>query len=177
MKSTRHPPIPPRFLLARPAHFIALGFGSGLAKIAPGTWGSCLAWPIYALMQPFLSNTAMAAFVLLAFIVGVWACDKTGKALGVSDHGGMVWDEMVAVWLLFMVATLVAPQSLSLIGKLLQGGILVGLFRVFDITKPWPIGWLDRRIKGGLGVMVDDILAAGFAGLLAWGLYLGWQAW
>ena len=141
-----------RFLLAHPAHFLALGFGSGLARKAPGTWGTLAAFPLYFVIRAL---PAQGYWLLVAVFVlaGVWICDKTGKALGVHDHGGIVWDEIAA----FLIVLPFAPTTWW--GYLLA----FALFRLFDIWKPFPIGWLDARIEGGLGVMLDDLLAAGYA--------------
>ncbi|QZA79077.1 phosphatidylglycerophosphatase A [Deefgea tanakiae] len=142
-----------RFLFSHPAHFIALGFGSGLAKVAPGTWGTIAALPLFALLQMGFSNLTIALFCIPAFALGVWASEVTGRALGVSDYGGIVIDEIVAMWLVLCVA----PASIA-------GWVLAFvLFRLFDVLKPWPIRWLDQYVKGGFGVMIDDILAAVFA--------------
>ncbi len=142
-----------RFLFAHPAHFIALGFGSGLAKFAPGTWGTLAALPLYALLQLCFSPTVIALLCIPVFIVGVWAAEVTGRNLGVSDYGGIVIDEIVAMWLVLCFTPLT-----------IAGWILAfALFRLFDILKPWPIRWLDQYVKGGFGVMIDDILAAVFA--------------
>jgi phosphatidylglycerophosphatase A len=138
------------FLLAHPAHFLALGFGAGLSPRAPGTLGTLVGFPLYWLMAdtPFYWGW-MAIFL----VVGVWACGLAGRRLGVHDHGGIVWDEVAA----FLMVLPFAPPSLP-------GFVLAfGLFRLFDIWKPFPIGWLDARVPGGLGVMLDDVLAAGYA--------------
>jgi len=141
-----------RFLLAHPAHFLALGFGSGLARKAPGTWGTLAAFPLYIIMHA-LPVKEYWLLVALFVVAGVWICDKTGKALGVHDHGSIVWDEIAA----FLLVLPFAPTA--------WWGYLLAftLFRLFDIWKPFPIGWLDDRIEGGLGVMLDDLLAAGYA--------------
>lgn len=141
-----------RFLLARPAHFLALGFGAGLARKAPGTWGTLAAFPVYFAMALLPAPVYWALAVLFA-LAGVWICDVTGKALGVPDHGGIVWDEIAA----FLLVLPFAPA--------IWWGYLLAftLFRLFDIWKPFPIGWLDANVKGGLGVMLDDLLAAGYA--------------
>lgn len=141
------------FLLSHPAHLIALGFGSGLSPRAPGTMGSLLAWLIYPFIKSPVSDTVFVVFLAVFFVLGVIVCERTGKSLGVSDHGAIVWDEMVAVWLvlLFTPATL-AWQAVAVV-----------LFRFFDIVKPQPIRWADSQLKGGFGVMFDDILAAGYA--------------
>lgn len=154
MKKTPSVAVDARFLLAHPAHFIALGFGSGLPKRAPGTWGTLAALPLFALLHIVgLSNLTIALFCIPVFALGIWAADVTGRALGVSDYGGIVIDEIVAMWLVLCVAP---PTWLGWIAAF-------ALFRLFDIVKPWPIRWLDQRVKGGFGVMIDDILAAVFA--------------
>lgn len=140
------------FLVSHPAHFIALGFGSGLSPRAPGTMGSLLAWLIYPLIKTPLPDVVFIAFLAAFFAAGVIVCDRAGRALGVSDHGAIVWDEMVAVWLVLLFT----PASL------VWQAIAVGLFRFFDILKPQPIRWADSHLKGGFGVMFDDLLAAGY---------------
>ncbi|MEW5770884.1 MAG: phosphatidylglycerophosphatase A [Pseudomonadota bacterium] len=149
-----------RFLLAHPAHFIALGFGAGLSPKAPGTAGTLVAFPLYFLLA---ASPYYWAWMLVFVAVGVWACGVAGRALGVHDHGGIVWDEVAA----FLLVLPFAPASL--IGYVLA----FALFRLFDIWKPFPIGWLDARVHGGHGVMLDDLLAAGFSivcllGVKAW---------
>jgi len=140
------------FVLAHPAHLLAFGFGTGLAPKAPGTWGTLVAFPIY-LALAFLGSTYYWGVVVLFLVAGIWICDKTGKALGIHDFGGIVWDEIAA----FLMVLPFAPQN--------WWGYLVAfaLFRVFDIWKPFPIAWFDRRIGGGLGVMLDAVLAAAYA--------------
>jgi len=139
-----------RFLLAHPAHFLALGFGAGLSPKAPGTVGTLVAFPLFWLL---LESPLYWAWAVLFLGVGVWACGVTGRALGVHDHGGIVWDEVAA----FLLVLPFAPVSLF-------GYILAfALFRLFDIWKPFPIGWLDARVQGGVGVMLDDVLAAGYS--------------
>lgn len=150
------------FLLAHPAHFIALGFGAGLLPKAPGTFGTLVALPLYALIAG-LPSPAYWGLLLLGGLVGIWACERTGRALGVPDHGGIVWDEITA----FLLVLPFAPQTW-------WGYVLAFLlFRLFDVWKPFPIDWLEARVKGGLGVMLDDLLAAGYAivclmGVTAW---------
>jgi len=143
-----------KFLFAHPAHLIAFGFGSGLAPKAPGTFGTLLGWPLYWLIvavAPDLPNQII--FLAAMFLLGVWACGRTGRALGVADHGGMVWDEIVA----FALVLLFTPA-----GGLWMA-LAFALFRLFDILKPWPIRVADRNLKNGFGVMFDDLLAAGYA--------------
>ena len=142
-----------RFLVAHPAHFIALGFGSGLAPRAPGTFGTLAAFPLYWALALALPPLAIAFLAIALFFLGVWACGVTGRDLGAQDHGSMVWDEIVA----FLPLLALASQDWRL-----QACAFV-LFRIFDIWKPFPIRELERNVKGGLGVMIDDVLAAFYA--------------
>ncbi|MBU2642713.1 MAG: phosphatidylglycerophosphatase A [Gammaproteobacteria bacterium] len=143
-----------KFLFAHPAHLIAFGFGSGLAPKAPGTVGTLLGWPLLWLIVAVVPGLPNQLVLLMAsFLLGVWACGQTGRALGVADHGGMVWDEIVA----FALVLLFTPAGW------IWAGIAFLLFRFFDIVKPWPIRLADRRLKNGFGVMFDDLLAAGYA--------------
>lgn len=143
-----------RFLLRHPAHFLALGFGSGLITPAPGTWGSIAALPLAAgLHLAGVQGVMLAWLALPLFVLGVWVCDVTGRALGVADSGHIVWDEIVAM---LLVLAAVPATPLAWLAALLA-------FRVFDIVKPWPIRWLDARVHGGFGVMLDDVVAALFA--------------
>ena len=139
-----------RFLASRPAHFIAFGFGVGLIPVAPGTFGTLLAFPLYWLIRPEVGQMEYLLVVLVLFGLGIWACDVTGRAIGVADHGGMVWDEIVAFLLvLFFVPAALHWQAVAFL-----------LFRLFDILKPPPIGYYDRIFKSGFGVMLDDLVAA-----------------
>lgn len=141
-----------RFLLRHPAHFLALGFGSGLARKAPGTFGTLLGLPLFAALMS-LPEIGHFAVIALLFLIGIPICRKTGEALGVSDHGSIVWDEIVAMLLVLEFT----PRS--------PGWWLAAflLFRLFDIWKPFPIRQFDARLKGGFGVMFDDLLAAAYA--------------
>jgi len=142
-----------RFLLRHPAHFIALGFGSGLAPFAPGTFGTLVAIPIAALLRAYASDAGFVAAIVLLFALGTWAADVTGRDLGVPDHGGIVIDEIVAFLIvLYFVG-----------GDPLRQAFAFLLFRIFDIAKPPPIRQVDAALKNGIGVMVDDILAAAYA--------------
>ena len=142
-----------RLLLSHPAHFFSLGFGSGLMPSGPGTAGTLVAFPLYWYLAPRLNDYNFILLLVAAFVIGVWICDKTGRALGVEDHGGIVWDEIVAFLLvLFFTPDGIAWQILAFV-----------LFRFFDIVKPQPIRHFDRNLHGGLGVMFDDILAAAYA--------------
>jgi phosphatidylglycerophosphatase A len=142
-----------RFLLAHPAHFIALGFGAGLAPVAPGTFGTLVAIPIAWVLGHFLPPLMVAVCAVPLFFIGVWACEVTGRDLGVPDHGAMVWDEVVAFIPLAALAS--AAWWLQLIA--------FAIFRLFDVWKPYPIRDLERHVKGGMGVMIDDVVAAFYA--------------
>jgi len=135
-------------LFAHPANFLALGFGSGLSKYAPGTVGSLVAIPIF-LAITWTNPIAYVGIVVLLFVIGVWCCGHSAGLLGTHDHPAIVWDEIVGMLIaLFLIP--VSPLYLLL-------GFL--LFRFFDIVKPWPIGWVDRRVDGGMGIMLDDVIA------------------
>ena len=153
-----------RFVLAHPAHFIATGFGIGLVPVAPGTFGTLVGLGLYWLLALVFPPLVIAFLSIPLFFAGVWACEVTGRALGVADHGAMVFDEIVAFLPLAAVVDLFPfdgasqpRQSLAL------QALAFVLFRVFDIWKPFPIRELEKRVKGGLGVMIDDAVAAGYA--------------
>lgn len=150
MNIKRSTPPPVGFLFSHPAHFISCGLGSGLSPVASGTAGTLFAWAVYPLLRPFFSDPGFAAFLLAAFLVGVYACDKTGRDLGVADHGAMVWDEIVPFWfVLFLTPAGWQWQFAAFL-----------LFRIFDIFKPPPARFIDLSMKNGLGVMLDDAVAA-----------------
>ncbi len=140
-------------LLRNPVHLLSFGFGSGYAPFAPGTFGTLAAIPIFLVLSQFttVQYVVMVAVMLLA---GIWFCDQTSRALGVHDHKAIVWDEVVG-YLITML--LVTPSWLNICAGF-------ALFRLFDIWKPWPINLLDKNIHGGLGIMLDDVLA----GIFAW---------
>lgn len=142
--------IDPRFMLNHPAHLLALGFGSGLAPVAPGTFGTLLGWLSFAVLDLLLPTAAWVLLLVGGFALGVWACQRTGRDLGVADHGGMVWDEIIAIWLVLLVLPSTWPWQLA--------GFLV--FRFFDVLKPAPIRLFERVFKNGFGVMGDDLIAA-----------------
>ncbi|TPG08543.1 phosphatidylglycerophosphatase A [Rhodanobacter glycinis] len=159
-----------RVLLATPAGWLACGFGSGLAPVAQGTFGSLAALLPWLLLRE-LSGPLYVAVLLIGFGIGVWACDVAGRALGVDDHRSLVWDEFIGQWTALL--PLLVPALLPASGFrwwMLAAGF--ALFRLFDVWKPWPISWLDRRVKGGMGVMIDDVVAGIFAAVvLACGLH------
>ncbi len=134
--------------MRKPVHLLAFGFGSGLLPRAPGTYGTLVGIPLYLLIQP-LSWVIYTLIVTLAFVAGLWICQRAAEDLGVHDHSGIVWDEIVG----YLAAMGFAPFGWV--------WIVIGflLFRLFDILKPWPIKWIDRRVGGGLGIMLDDLMA------------------
>lgn len=150
-------------MLRSPARVLAFGFGSGLLRPAPGTWGSLFGWLSYVLLLQAQPEWIRLTAVGFAFAAGVWACGRAGQDLGVADHGGMVWDEVAAFWL--VLALLPTGFATQLAGFL--------LFRLFDIFKPPPIRYFDTRWKSGFGVMFDDFLAAAYT-LLVLALWTRW---
>jgi phosphatidylglycerophosphatase A len=147
-----------RALLATPAGWLACGFGSGLTPVAQGTFGSLAALLPWLLLRE-LPLPWYVLVLLFGFGVGVWACNVASHALGVADHRSIVWDEFIGQWIaLLPLLVMASPWWTIVIG--------FGLFRLFDVWKPWPISWLDRRVKGGMGVMVDDVVAGVFAAVV-----------
>ena len=150
------------FMFRHPARWMALGFGSGLSPKAPGTVGTLWGWAGFLLLYPFLTPLQWAGVLVAGFLIGWWACTVTAQHLGVSDPGSVVWDEILAMWLILW---LLMPASL------LWQAAAFGLFRYFDAVKPGPVGWADRLFKAvpgerigarqGLGIMFDDLVAAG----------------
>ena len=150
-----------RFMLSHPAHMMALGFGSGLSRIAPGTVGTLWAWLAFVLLQPHLGDAQWALLLGVGLLVGWWACTVTARHLGVADPGAIVWDEVIAFW---AVLWLVTPT-----GWWTQLVAFV-LFRIFDAAKPGPVAWADELFKlrrgqpigwrQGLGILLDDAMAA-----------------
>lgn len=138
-----------RLKMSNPWHLLATGFGSGLSPWMPGTMGSLAAIPFWYLMS-FLPQDLYSLAVLLGISIGVYLCHRTAKDMGVHDHGSIVWDEFIGMWITLM-AIPVNDWRWVLAGFL--------LFRVLDIWKPWPIRWFDRNVHGGMGIMVDDIIA------------------
>lgn len=155
------PEIDARALLKHPVRLVAIGFGSGLVPRAPGTAGTLMAIPL-VLLTATLPLWGYLILVTALFMMGVWVCHETTQYLGVHDHPIIVWDEVVG----YMIAMTGAPITWPT--------IVVGfvLFRVFDVLKPWPIGWLDRHAGGGFGVMIDDVMAGLYTAAV---LYLGFK--
>jgi phosphatidylglycerophosphatase A len=139
-----------RFMLSNPAHFVSLGFGTGLAPFAPGTFGALLGLFLARWLHPELGDTMYFALLALATVVGIGAMHVTGKALGEMDHGAIVWDEVIAMGLIVAM----------LPGSMWKQAWAFLLFRILDIRKPGPVGWADRNLGGAAGVMVDDLIAA-----------------
>ena len=139
-----------RFMLSHPAHCISLGFGAGLAPFAPGTFGTLLGLFATRWLQPWLGDLWFFSALLGSLLLGAWAAGVTGRALGESDHGAIVWDEVVAMALI----TAMLP------GAMWKQAWAFALFRFLDIRKPGPVGWADRNVKGAMGVMLDDLVAA-----------------
>lgn len=144
----------PSSIWRNPVHFLAFGFGSGAFPKAPGTAGTAVALGIYLLL-PELTPLLQLLLIAVSFLLGIWLCGKTATDLGVHDHGGIVWDEFVGYW----ITMFMAPPGWywALVGFV--------LFRVLDILKPWPIKWADKQVRGGLGIMLDDVLAGIMAAL------------
>jgi phosphatidylglycerophosphatase A len=142
-----------------PAAWLATWFGAGLLPIAPGTWGSLAALPCAWLIHAYLGGRGLAIAVVVIFAAGLWAADRYAKGSAMVDPGAVVIDEVAGQW---AVLLMVEPD-------LLLYGLGFVLFRAADIVKPWPVSWADRRLGGGLGIMVDDILAAVYAGALLYG--------
>jgi len=158
-----------RFLLAHPAHFIALGFGAGLSRKAPGTVGTLWAWLAYLVLQPWMPPWRMGLLIAGGTLVGWWACTTAARNLRVADPGSIVWDEIVAFWLVLWLA-----MPMGFWGQLTA----FALFRFFDAAKPGPVGWADGLFKGfgwrgGWGILFDDFVAA-FCTLLVIALWRFW---
>ncbi len=157
-----------RFMCSHPSHVIAQGFGSGLSPVMPGTAGTLFGWLVYALCTarwPAVFTPQVWALLIGAgFVLGIWSCARTGRDLGVEDHGSMVWDEIIAIWLVlvFLMPADFTTQCWAFFW-----------FRVFDMLKPQPIRYFDQHVKGGFGVMWDDIVAAFYTLLL----FAAWRAW
>lgn len=154
-----------RVSLFNPVHFLALGFGSGLAAKMPGTFGTLAALPLVVLLSYYTGFSVYLIVTILVCVAGIWICGKTAEDMGVHDDSSIVWDEVAGM----LIAMLAVPLSWQT--------VLVGfvLFRFFDILKPWPISYLDKHVHGGFGIMIDDVLAGLFAlACLHLGLGLGW---
>lgn len=143
-----------QWMLVHPAAIVAQGAGSGLLHPASGTWGTLVGWVLFIFLSQVLTPMTWIIFLAITFPIGVWACHVTGKQLGVHDDSSIVFDEMWAIWLVLL---LVMPAPFW------QQAVAFALFRLFDIWKPYPISWVDQKWSNGLGVMLDDVLAAFYA--------------
>ncbi|MGK0405398.1 MAG: phosphatidylglycerophosphatase A [Oleispira sp.] len=146
--------------LRNPIHLLAFGLGSGCAPKAPGTFGTLAAIPFWWLFLQDVPLIPYLCVLIAGFAFGVYLCEQTSKDLGVHDHGGIVWDEWIGLWITYIAL----PIGIE--------WIIIGfaLFRFFDILKPWPIKWLDEKVHGGFGIMIDDVLAGVFALICVQGL-------
>jgi phosphatidylglycerophosphatase A len=155
MSGEKRTPVPARQVLTDPVHFLAFGFGTGLAPVAPGTVGSLPGMLIAWATLPLPLTWRLAIGVLLV-LTGIWLCGESARRIGVHDHSGIVWDEIAGMYLVLLVAP---PQIAAWV-------LGFALFRLFDIWKPWPIRDLDHRLAGGAGIMLDDVIAALYAASL-----------
>lgn len=176
MTTTAVPPrrVDLRFFLRHPAHWIALGAGSGLSPVAPGTAGTLWAWAAFLFLSQWLGQTGWAVVLVLGLAVGWWACKVCAEHAGIADPGFIVWDEVLAFWLILW---LLMPAAWWM------QGVAFALFRYFDAAKPGPVRWADRAFKGGgwrgaFGILIDDLVAAGctlFVLALLVRLWPGWR--
>lgn len=155
-------------LIKSPALMLGFGFGSGLAPKAPGTFGTLLGTLLFIPIMLWNPLFAWGLFII-ALLAGSWICGRAAELSGEHDHGGIVWDEFVGVWLVLLLLPVSAWQGDHQAWWWLAAFVL---FRLFDIVKPWPIGWVDRRVSGGFGIMLDDLLAAVFALMGIWVFYI-----
>ena len=151
-------------IMSDPVHLLAFGFGSGLAPVAPGTFGTLAAVPLVAItwQLPLWMRIALCVLLLAG---GTWICGRSARRLGVHDYGGIVMDEIASFYLLMLLLP---------VGWWWMGAAFV-LFRFFDVIKPWPIRTIDRHVGGGFGIMVDDVVAALFAAAVIWPGFLAWK--
>ncbi len=159
----------PRQVFSDPVLWLAFGFGSGLSPRAPGTAGTLVAVPLVWAALVLLPAWGFVLLTLAVSLVGVPICGSASRRLGVHDHGGIVWDEFAGLFVTALPLALLPPFAVPLWLQLL---LAFGWFRLFDVLKPWPIRWLDQQVHGGLGIMLDDLLAGVFAALALWGSLL-----
>ncbi|MEZ8823443.1 phosphatidylglycerophosphatase A [Vibrio amylolyticus] len=157
--------------LKNPWHLLATGFGSGLSPIIPGTMGTLASVPFYLLLVQ-LPFWLFIVVIIVSSFIGIKICQITSDDMKVHDHGSIVWDEFVGFWITMLVVPLLGVAIFD--WKWIVAGFV--LFRFFDMVKPWPIGWLDKRVHGGLGIMIDDIVAGIMAAISLYfvGSYAGW---
>ena len=145
-----------------PAHILATWFGAGLSPVAPGTAGSLAALPLAYLLSHYLGIVGLGAATAIVFVIGIWAAHRYSRRTASHDAGPIVIDEVAGQWL----TLLLVPADITLYA------IGFALFRLADIVKPWPIDWVDKRVKGGFGVMFDDILAGALAAIILWNIWI-----
>lgn len=143
--------------LSDPVHLLATGFASGLAPIAPGTAGSLAAIPFWLLFVHYLPWIWCLSILAVSALVGIYICHRTAKDMGEHDHGSIVWDEFVGMWITLLVVPVLNWQWVLL---------AFILFRFFDMLKPWPISWFDRNVHGGFGIMIDDVIAGAISAVI-----------
>ncbi|ELC0660491.1 phosphatidylglycerophosphatase A [Vibrio fluvialis] len=160
-----------RLSMTNPWHLLATGFGSGLSPVVPGTMGTLASVPFYLLLAQ-LPLTLYIVVVITASLIGIKICQVTSDDMQVHDHGSIVWDEFAGFWITMLIVPVLQLPVFE--WKWLLAGFV--LFRFFDMVKPWPIGWLDKRVHGGLGIMLDD-LVAGVMSALALALVGYWAGW
>ncbi|MBY8308822.1 phosphatidylglycerophosphatase A [Vibrio fluvialis] len=160
-----------RLSMTNPWHLLATGFGSGLSPVVPGTMGTLASVPFYLLLAQ-LPLTLYIVVVIAASLIGIKICQVTSDDMQVHDHGSIVWDEFAGLWITMLIVPVLQLPVFE--WKWLLAGFV--LFRFFDMVKPWPIGWLDKRVHGGLGIMLDD-LVAGVMSALALALVGYWAGW
>ncbi|EKO3418272.1 phosphatidylglycerophosphatase A [Vibrio fluvialis] len=160
-----------RLSMTNPWHLLATGFGSGLSPVVPGTMGTLASVPFYLLLAQ-LPLMLYIVVVIAASLIGIKICQVTSDDMQVHDHGSIVWDEFAGFWITMLIVPVLQLPVFE--WKWLLAGFV--LFRFFDMVKPWPIGWLDKRVHGGLGIMLDD-LVAGVMSALALALVGYWAGW
>ncbi|WP_105903048.1 phosphatidylglycerophosphatase A [Vibrio gangliei] len=169
--SQQKPSINPlsRIKLSNPWHLLAVGFGSGLSKFVPGTMGTLASIPFYLLLVQ-LPSLVYCTLVIVAALLGIVICQKTSDDMMVHDHGAIVWDEFVGFWITMSVVPFMGLPIYD--WHIIAIGFV--LFRIFDMVKPWPISVLDRKVHGGFGIMVDDLLAGVMAAVALWLVLVYW---
>lgn len=173
MTARKTPRPPTQLILSTPEHLIAFGLGSGLSPVAPGTLGTLVGVPLFLLLS-LLSLPAYAAVVAMLFVFGCWVCGESARLLGVHDHGGIVLDEIVGYLVAAAPLLCFAPQPPLVVAAVMLVAFL--LFRLVDILKPWPIRALDRSLRGGFGIMFDDLAAGVAAALPLWAVLKWWTS-
>ena len=160
--------------LFNPLHLVAVGFGSGLAPIAPGTFGTLAAIPLFYVLA-LLSIEYYILALIITSLTGFWFCHVTTKAMGVHDHKAIVWDEFVGYWITMLPVLMLYPD-INLGAEIPFTWVVVGfiLFRFFDVLKPFPISWLDKKVEGGVGIMIDDIVAGAFSAIILFVMIKYW---